>query len=131
MDDIKIDFSLESVDESNDKFIFTARSITKDFVCEEGLERLSKDSINKPLIWRHENPVNPKYSTHHIYGRVLESVAEKGEIISKYEVYGHTKTHEEIRDIIRKRNIINKPISISMRFREYTKEKKPIHYESQ
>jgi len=125
----KIDLKLESFEESDNKFIFTARSLTKDFVCEDGLKRLSEDSKNKALIWRHEHPVNPKFTNTHIYGRVLESTAENGEIISKYELYGHTKEHEMVKELIRKRNKINKPISISMRFREYLQDKNPIHYD--
>jgi len=122
------DFVLESVNESDGRFIFTAKSMTKDFVCEKGLNRLAEDSKRKHLVWRHEHPLIPKYNSTHIYGTVLESKVTDGTIISTYEVYGHTPEHLKVRDVIRKRFEIHEPIAISMRYRQYGEEN-PIHYD--
>jgi len=128
--DLIVDFALEDVEETEDKFIFTARSITKDFVCEKGLERISNDSPGKPLIWRHEHPIIPEFTkSTHIFGRVLESHVEKGDIFSKYQVYGHTQAHLDVRNIIKKRDELNKPIKISLRFRQYGPDESPIHFD--
>ncbi len=129
MEDYNIDFTLEKIEQENDDFFFLARSITKDFVCEKGLGRLSKDSPGKPLVWRHEHPVNPDYKSTHIYGRVLESNVDNGSIVSKYQVYGHTDDHRKIRKVIKKRHEINEPIKISMRFRQYGDDKDPVHFD--
>jgi len=124
----EIDLKLEEIDESDNRFIFSAMSITKDFVLEKDLPILAKDSIGKHVVWRHEHPLIPKYNSTHIYGRVLESYAKDGGIFSKYEVYGHTSEHLKVRDVIRKRFELADPIKISMRFRQYGEEK-PIHYD--
>ena len=128
MDDYQVDFALEKIDTENDQFKFIAKSITKDFVCEPGLDRLAKDSPGKHLIWRHEHPIIPKYNSTHIYGRVLESKVDEGAIISTYEVYGHTPEHLKARRDIEKRFEAKEPISISMRYRQYG-EKDPIHFD--
>lgn len=128
MDDKQVDFKFESIEEDKDRFIFTARSITKNFTCEEGLKRLANDSPGKPLLWRHENPADPKLRKFtHIIGRVLESHVEGDEIVSRYEAYGHTEDHRKIRGDIKKRHELNEPLSISMRFRTYGDEENPVH----
>jgi hypothetical protein len=129
VEDYNIDFALEKIEQENDNFFFLARSITKDFVCEKGLKRLAGDSPGKPLVWRHEHPVIPNYKSTHIYGRVLESNAEEGTILSKYQVYGHTDDHRKIREVIEKRHEIGEPIKISMRFRQYGSDKDPVHFD--
>ena len=129
MTDYNIDFALESIDQKEDRFMFTAKSITKDFVCEKGLNRLAIDSVNKPVVWRHEHPIIPDFKNTHIYGTVLESKAEDGSIISKYEIYNHTNDHEKVREVIRKRYELEEPIKISMRFRQYDRGGSPIHYD--
>jgi len=130
MKNYNIDFLLESIETENDTFRFKAKSITKDFVCEKGLDRLAQDSPNKPLIWRHEHPLIPDFAkTQHIYGRVLESKAENGEIISEYELYNHTKEHEKVRKVVEERFKAKQPIKISMRFRQYERDGVPIHFD--
>jgi len=129
MKDFKIDLALEEFEEFEDTYTFTAKSITKDFVCEPGLERLAKDSPGKHLVWRHEHPVNPNYIENHIYGRVLESQAEDGHFISKYQGYKHTQAHKKVLEIIKKRNEIEQPLSISIRYRQYGPDEKPIHFD--
>ncbi len=128
MEEYQVDFALEDVKEEDNRFVFTAKSITKDFVCEDGLERLASDSEGKHLIWRHEHPLIPKYNATHIYGTVLESHAVDGGIISTYEVYGHTDEHLKARRIISERMELEEPISISMRYRQYGEED-PIHFD--
>lgn len=127
--EFKIDLSLEDFEESEDTYTFTAKSVTKDFVCEPGLERLTNDSPGKPVVWRHEHPVNPKYTKNHIYGRVLESHTEDGYFISKYQGYKHTKDHMKVLDIIKERDDINQPLSISIRYRQYGSDESPIHFD--
>lgn len=129
MEDYNIDFKLEKIIKEDDNFFFLARSITNDFVCEKGKERLSGDSPGKPLVWRHEHPVIPNYKSTHIYGRVLESTTDEKGILSKYQVYGHTDDHRKIREVIEKRHEIGEPIKISMRFRQYGSDKDPIHFD--
>ena len=128
VEDYQIDLKLENIIEEDDRFLFTAVSITKDFVCEDGRERLASDSPGKHLVWRHEHPLIPKYNSTHIYGRVLESEAKDGGIFSKYEVYGHTNEHLKVREVIKKRFELGEPINISMRFRQYGEEN-PIHFD--
>jgi len=128
VEDFQIDFSLENFEETEDKFIFTAKSITKDFVCEKGLKRLASDSPGKHLVWRHEHPIIPKYKSTHIFGRVLESNVEDGYIVSRYEAYKHTTDHKKAIEDIKLRKKIEKPLSISMRYRQYGKEN-PTHFD--
>jgi len=128
--DQKVDLALEEVFEDNNRLTFTARSITKDFVCEKGLQRLAEDSKNKHLVWRHEHPLIPKYKTTHIYGRVLESQVINGQLMTKYELYNHTLEHKGVATDLKARDFINKPLSVSMRFRYYeNNEGVPIHYD--
>jgi len=129
MTDYNIDFALEDIEVLEDRFMFTAKSITKDFVCEKGLNRLAQDSINKPVVWRHEHPIIPDFKNTHIYGTVLESKAEDGSIYSKYEIYNHTNDHKKVRDVIKMRKELGDPIKISMRFRQYERGGNPIHYD--
>lgn len=129
MTDYNIDFALEDIEILEDRFRFTARSITKDFVCEKGLNRLAQDSINKPVVWRHEHPIIPDFKNTHIYGTVLESKAEDGSILSEYEIYNHTDDHRKVREVIKKRHELGEPIKISMRFRQYDRGGSPIHYD--
>ncbi|MHA1748710.1 MAG: hypothetical protein ACTSYF_08755, partial [Promethearchaeota archaeon] len=126
--DKEIDLVLEEV-KTDDDFLFTAYSITKDFVQEKDLSILAEDSVGKPLVWRHEHPVIPKFSSTHIYGKVLDSTVKDGKLISTYKVYGHTKEHEKVRDVIKSRFELGDPIKISMRFREYHLDGNPIHYD--
>ena len=126
MDEFQVDFALEEITEEEGRFFFTARSITKDFVCEPGLDRISGDSSGKHLVWRHEHPIIPKFKTNHIYGTVLESNTKDGEIQSKYEVYGHTEDHLKARQIIKERHELGKPISISVRYRQYERDGDPM-----
>jgi len=119
MKEEKIEFSLEKVDETNGKFFFTAKSLTKDFECEKGLKIIAKKNINKDLIWRHKHPIQEGEEETHVYGTVVESSYEDGSSLTKYEVYGHTQDHLNFRDLIRERIKINDPLSISMRYRKY------------
>ena len=128
MDYLEIDLKLEDLNQADDRFIFSAISITKDFVLEKDLARLAEDSVGKHVVWRHEHPLIPSFNSTHIYGRVLESYAKEGLIYSKYEIYGHTDDHLKVRDVIKKRFELNDPIKISMRFRQYGEEN-PIHYD--
>lgn len=128
MEDKQVDFNLESIEENDDSFVFTARSITKDFTCENGLKRLAADSPGKPILWRHENPADPKFQkSTHILGRVLESKVDGDEIVSKYELYGHTEDHRKVRKIVKDRHKIDEPLKVSMRFRTYGDENNPVH----
>jgi DNA repair exonuclease SbcCD ATPase subunit len=126
--DYQIDFALESIKEDENRFIFTAKSITKDFVCEDGLNRLANDSPGKHLVWRHEHPLIPQFTSTHIYGRVLESKVKDGGIFSTYEVYGHTDDHLKVREVIKQRFELKDPIKISMRYRQYGTDN-PIHFD--
>lgn len=129
MKDVRIDLSLESFEEDEDTYTFTAKTLTKDFVCEPGLKRLANDSPGKSVVWRHEHPVNPKYTQNHIYGRVLESSVEDGYFISKYQGYKHTKAHKKVLEIIKTRNELKSPLSISIRYRQYGPDENPIHFD--
>jgi DNA repair exonuclease SbcCD ATPase subunit len=81
------------------------------------------------VVWRHEHPIIPDFTKTHIYGTVLESEAEEGSILSKYEIYDHTDDHKKVREVIRRRYKLGEPIKISMRFREYSRGGSPIHYD--
>lgn len=117
------DFSFEE-----DKVTFTAKSITKDFVCEPGLRALAKDSVGRSLIWRHEHPM--EYSVQHIYGKILDCRAEDGYMVTKYGVYNHTNEHKKFIDVLKKRDEIGKPLSISLRFRTYYNEMgEAVHFD--
>ncbi|MHA1408706.1 MAG: hypothetical protein ACTSQY_00060 [Candidatus Odinarchaeia archaeon] len=122
------DYELESINEKEDKFYFTAISLNKDFECEDLLKALAKKSIGKPYIWRHQHPIQDGNEETHIFGEVINSkLSEDGKIISTYEVYGHTKEHKALRDLIRERHKIGEPLGISMRYRKYLYGDKTIH----
>ena len=124
----KVDLQLEDLEYKNGKTYFTAKSITKDFVCEKGLIRLAKNSVGKPLIWRHEHPILIKKN--HIYGEVVESDSNNSSITSTYEVYNHTKDHKKFVKILKDRKELGEPLSISMRFRTYFNENgDPVHFD--
>lgn len=129
MKDYKIDLSLENFEEDEDTYTFTAKTITNDFVCEPGLKRLSNDSPGKPVVWRHEHPVNPKFTKNHIYGRVLESHTDDGHFVSKYQGYKHTKDHIKVYNIIKERHEMGLPLSISLRYRQYGPDEAPVHFD--
>jgi len=129
MKDYKIDLSLEDFKDEEDAYTFTAKSITKDFVCEKGLNRISNDSAGKHLVWRHEHLVNPRFVESHIYGRVLESQVKDGYLITKYQGYKHTPEHLKVYEDIKRRDNINHPLSISVRYRQYGPDNAPIHFD--
>jgi hypothetical protein len=124
-----IDFSLESSEEKEGKFFFTAKSLSSDFECEEGLKRLARASINLPLVWRHRHPIDPKHKENHIYGRVDDSRLEDGYIVTTYEVFNHTKDHLAFIEIIKERSKIGDQLGISMHYRKYLEDEKAIHYD--
>lgn len=114
------DYRLENVLEDNGKFFFTATSLDNNFECEKGRAILAKKSIGKGYIWRHQHPIQEGNEDTHIYGEVVNShINDKGFIESKYEVYGHTEEHLTIREAIRERQRIGKPLGVSMRYRKY------------
>lgn len=113
--------SLESVDERDGKFYFTAKSLTNEFECEPVLERLARDSVNKHLIWRHKHPIQDENHETHIYGTVRESKVVDGYIQSKYEVFNHTQDHRDFIELIKEKSLVNDPLGISMRYRKYFK----------
>jgi len=122
------DYRLESIEEDGDKFYFTAVSLDNNFECEKGRAVLAKKSIGKAYIWRHQHPIQEGNEETHIYGEVVEShINDKGFIESKYEVYGHTEDHLAIRDDIRRRQKVGKPLGVSMRYRKYFVGDKILH----
>lgn len=126
------EFRLENFEESNDKFFFTARALSKDFEDEKGRCMLSDDSNSKHFIWRHQSPIEEGNFETHIYGKVAESwlEGENKEIYAKYEVYGHTKDHLAIREVIKERIKVNDPLGVSMRYRKYYDDAgNVIHYD--
>lgn len=123
------EFSLEQVEKGKGNFYFTAKSLSQDFECEDGLKRLSRDSINKHLIWRHTHPIQKEEKKTHIYGRVVDSWLEDGHIWSKYQVYDHTPDHLALQELIEKRLRVGDPLGISMQYRTYSREGKKIHYD--
>jgi len=116
---VSIDFNLETIEEKDGKFFFTARSLSKDFECEDGLKRLARASINKDLIWRHRHPLDPTHKDNHVYGRVHESKLEDGYIVTIYEAYTHTPDHLAFIEIIKERFKVGDPLGISMHYRRY------------
>ncbi len=127
---INVDFSLESIEERDGTFFFTARSLSKDFECEEGLERLARASINKDLVWRHRHPIEDQHKENHIYGRIDKARLEDGYIVTTYEVYNHTADHLAFIDILKEREKIGEPLGISMHYRRYFNMKNEvIHYD--
>lgn len=127
---VSIDFNLESIEEKDGKFFFTARSLSESFECEDGLERLARASINKHLIWRHRHPIEDKHKDNHIYGRIVEAHLEDGYIVSTYEVYNHTPDHLAFIEILKERNSVGDPLGISMHYRRYYNMKNEvIHYD--
>lgn len=93
------------------------------------MERLSKDSPGKHVVWRHEHPVIPKYKDNHIYGRVLEAHQEDGYFISKYQGYKHTPAHIKVYNIIKERDELKNPLSVSIRYRQYGDDDAPKHFD--
>ena len=129
MREFKIDLALENLEEFEDTYTFTAKTVTNEFVCEGGMKRLVADSPGKHVVWRHEHPVNPKYTKNHIYGRVLESHEEDGYFISKYQGYKHTPEHIKVLNIMKERDDINHPLSMSIRYRQYGSDNDPKHFD--
>lgn len=124
------EFSLEQVEKDKGNFYFTAKSLSQDFECEDGLKRLSRDSINKHLIWRHKHPIEKTEKRSHIYGRVVDSwLEDDGHIWSKYQVYDHTPDHLALQELIEKRLEANDPLGISMQYRTYSRDGRKIHYD--
>ena len=116
---INIDFSLESTEERDGTFFFTARSLSDNFECEEGLERLARASINKHLVWRHRHPIEDVHKENHVYGRVVKAEVTNGYIVSTYEVYNHTEDHLAFIEILKERDKLEDPLGISMHYRRY------------
>lgn len=116
---ISMDFSLESVEERDGGFFFTARSLSKDFECEDGLKRLARESINKHLVWRHRHPIESQHKENHVYGRVVQARLEGGYIVSTYEVYNHTPDHLAFIEVLKERSNIGDQLGISMHYRKY------------
>jgi len=126
----RIEFSLESSEERDGKFFFTAKSLSDNFECEEGLKRLARASINKDLVWRHRHPIQNDNKENHIYGRVVEAHLEDGFLVSTYEVYDHTKEHLGFIELIKERHKIGDDLGISMHYRKYYNLKNEItHYD--
>lgn len=124
------DYRLESVQEDNGKFFFTATSLDNNFECDEGRAILAKKSIGKEYLWRHQHPIQEGNEDTHIYGQVVDSfINDKGFIESKYEIYGHTEEHLAIREAIRERQRIGKPLGVSMRYRKYFIGDKILHWD--
>ena len=125
-----MDFNLESVEEKTGKIYFTAKSLSKNFECEDGLKRLARASINKHLVWRHRHPIEHPHKENHVYGRIVEAHLEDGFIVSTYEVYDHTPDHLAFIEILKGRDIIGDPLGISMHYRRYYNLKNEIiHYD--
>lgn len=126
-----LNFQLEKFESQDDDFFFWAKSLTCEFVPKEQLYLLATDSINKHLVWKHRHPIDPKYKEYPILGKVVESeVVDDEYILSKYLVYGHTKTHQQLRKEIIRGIEKGDPVSVSMRFRTYyetPKKEKVIH----
>jgi len=124
------EYKLESVQEKEGKFFFTATSLDNNFECEVGRSILSKKSIGKAYIWRHQHPIQEGNEDTHIMGEVVSSrINDKGFIESKYEVYGHTEDHLALRGVIRERQKVEKPLGVSMRYRKYYIGDKILHYD--
>lgn len=124
------DYRLESVEEKGDKFYFTAVSLDNNFECDKGRAILAKKSIGKAYIWRHQHPIQEGNEETHIFGEVVNShINNEGFIESKYEVYDHTEDHLALRETIRERQKIGKPLGVSMRYRKYYIGDKILHYD--
>jgi hypothetical protein len=129
-DTVSIDFSLESIEERDGTFFFTAKSLSDNFECEEGLKRLARASINKDLLWRHRHPIEDVHKENHIYGRIVNSEVANGYIVSTYEVYKHTADHLAFIEILKERDVLGDPLGISMHYRRYYNLKNEIiHYD--
>jgi len=124
------DYRLEAIQEDNGKFFFTATSLDNNFECEIGRAILSKKSIGKAYIWRHQHPIQEGNEDTHIFGEVVNSlINDKGFIESKYEIYSHTEDHLALRETIRERQKIGKPLGVSMRYRKYYVGDKILHWD--
>lgn len=122
------EYKLESVQEGEGKFFFTATSLDNNFESEIGRSILSKKSIGKAYIWRHQHPIQEGNEDTHIMGEVVNScINDKGFIESEYEVYGHTEDHLALRDVIRERQKVGEPLGVSMRYRKYFIGDKILH----
>lgn len=126
---LTVDLQLQSIAETGGVFTFTAKSLSKDFECEKGRKILSEESKGKPYIWRHKHPIQEGNTDTHIYGKVVDSWLENGEIFSKYQMYNHTDEHKAIIEVIKERHEAKEPLGVSMRYRKYLKNKVPIHYD--
>ena len=125
------EFTLESIDETDGRFFFTAKALSKDFECEKGRERLANDSERKHFIWRHAHPIQEGNEETHIYGTVAETWLEgvDKEIYAKYEIYGHTPDHLALREAIKERQQTGDPLGVSMRYRKYYIGDETLHYD--
>ncbi len=124
------DYRLDVINEENGKFFFTATSLDNNFECEKGRAILAKESIGKPYLWRHQHPIQKGNIDLHIFGEIVNSyINDKGFIESKYEVYGHTQDHLDLRDIIKERQKVGKPLGLSMRYRKYHIGDKVLHWD--
>ena len=127
---VTYDCKLESVHETDGKFLFTATSLDNNFECEKGRAILAKKSVGKPYIWRHQHPIQKGNEEIHIFGEIVASgINDKGFIESTYEIYGHTEDHLSLRKIIKDRQDIGEPLGVSMRYRKYFIGDKILHYD--
>ena len=127
--DIKLDFTLGSVEEQDGKFYFIGEALTQDYENECGLKTLAGKTVNKHFTWRHRHPLEEKHKENHIYGIVRDSWV-KDKLIVKTELYDHTKLHRMLIEDIKLRDLVNDPLSLSMHYRTYFNEKGEIeHYD--
>ena len=127
--DIKLDFTLGSVEEQDGKFYFIGEALTQDYECEDGLKTLAKKLINRDFTWRHRHPLEAKHKENHIYGIVRDSWV-KDKLIVKTQLYDHTELHRKLIKDIQLRDLVNNPLSLSMHYRTYFNEKgEVVHYD--
>lgn len=127
--ELTTELELQTIEEKDGKFYFVAKSLSKDFECEDSRKLLSKKSVGKDYVWRHKHPVDKANVDTHVYGIVADSWLEDGEIFSKYQLYDHTQDHKDMIDLVKERHKANEPLGVSMRYRKYLENGVPIHYD--
>jgi len=124
-----IDFQLEETSTEDGKFYFIGKALSRDFECEAGLQRLQVDVKRAPFVWRHKHPIQKGNKQHHIYGKIVDAWVDD-HLYVKGEVYNHTADHLALIDLMKEREKVGDPLSLSMHYRTYSNEEgKKIHYD--
>lgn len=123
----EIELSLDDVILEDKRTYLITKSLTEDFEPSYVLEMIAEAGKNKHYIWRHRHPIDPKHVHNHVYGDIENSWVDGGNIYSKINLFDHTEDHKSYIDLINKREEVNEPLGISMRYRKYYDNGRVVH----